>query len=121
MRYIKFPVVILLCALVIGAQSQSRTERRERARAKVIAQIENAWRQSGTEESLRLIVIVAGDAREGRRVFPRGVRHLPETLTPRVIYCCDPECTRSVQYVGKARRDGFTFAVFRRWGGDWRE
>ena len=116
--FLLFAVLFAAISLVVA---QNQVERRERARSEVIKQIEVAWRSSGTNEPLRLLVIVIGNAQEESRLFPRGVRHLPETLTPRVIYCCDPECTRSAQYIGKARRDGITFAVFRRWGGDWRD
>lgn len=107
--------VLLIFGLLTGSASAQGDQRvaRESARRAVIEQIEKAWTTSGTKESLRLIVIVVGDPHEGRRVFPKGVKHLPQALTPRVIYCCQPECTRAVQYLGLARRDGFTFAAFR--------
>ena len=106
--------LLLLISVTASVITQGeRRVSRERARRAVIEQIERAWAASGADEPLRLIVIVIGDPKEGRRVFPKGVHHLPETLTPRVIYCCQPECTRAVQYIGKARLGGFTFAVFR--------
>ena len=91
---------------------------REDARKQVIEDSQNAWKLSGTTEELNLIVL---DADEKKRVykngllkiFPEGVKHLPKELQPRGIYTTTKNGLRKVQYIGKAERFGFIFALFR--------
>ncbi|MDQ3748158.1 MAG: hypothetical protein M3367_03950 [Acidobacteriota bacterium] len=92
---------------------------RENARAQVIGDVEKAWKLSGTTEELNLIVL---DADEKKRVFkseilktfPEGVKHLPNELKSREIYPTVKNGMRKVQYIGKAERFDFNFALFRR-------
>jgi hypothetical protein len=116
-------VTISITVAVIAQQSKSSTMPRERdravARQTLATRIAAKWKESGTSEQLNLIVLDADErgrvyADEMRRVFPKGVAHLPETLTPRVIYCVDPECSRAVQHLGRAEQDGFKFVLMRR-------
>lgn len=91
---------------------------REDARRAVIADVENAWKLSGTTEELNLIVLDADEKRrvyksEILKVFPEGIRHLPGELQPRGIYLMTKNGTRKVQYIGKAVRFGFNFVLFR--------
>jgi len=91
---------------------------REDARPQVIEDVENAWKLSGTNEKLNLIVLDADEKRrvyksEILKVFPEGVKHLPDELQPREIYPTTKNGTRKVQYIGKAVRFGFNFVLFR--------
>ncbi len=90
---------------------------RENARAQVIEDVQNAWKLSGTTEELNLIVLDADDKRrvyksELRKIFPEGVKHLPDELKSREIYSTTKDGTRKVQYLGKAERYGFNFVLF---------
>ncbi len=48
------------------------------------------------------------------KIFPEGVKHLPDKLKGRGIYSTVKNGTRKVQYIGKAARLGFNFVIFRR-------
>ena len=92
---------------------------RKNARAQIIEDVEKAWKLSGTSESLGLIVLDADEKRrvfksELLKVFPEGVKHLPDELQSREIYPTVKNGARKVQYIGKAERFGFNFIVFRR-------
>ncbi len=91
---------------------------REDARMQLIKNVENAWNLSGTTEELNLIVLDADEKRrvyksEILKIFPEGVKHLPDKLQPREIYPTTKNGTRKVQYIGKAVRFGFNFVLFR--------
>lgn len=91
---------------------------REDARAKVIEDVHAAWKLSGTTEELNLIVLDADGKKrvfknELLKIFPEGVKHLPDELKPRGIYPTVKNGTQKVQYIGKAERFGFNFALFR--------
>lgn len=91
---------------------------RKNARAQIIEDVEKAWKLSGTSESLGLIVLDADEKRrvfksELLKIFPEGVKHLPDELQPREIYPTAKNGTRKVQYIGKAERFGFNFVLFR--------
>lgn len=91
---------------------------REDARARVIEDVQAAWKLSGTTEQLNLIVLDADEKKrvfksELLKIFPEGVKHLPDELKPREIYPTTKNGTRKVQYIGKAERFGFNFIVFR--------
>jgi len=91
---------------------------REDARMQLIKDVENAWNLSGTTEELNLIVLDADEKRrvyksEILKIFPKGVKHLPDELQPREIYPTTKNGTRKVQYIGKAVRFGFNFVLFR--------
>jgi len=67
---------------------------------------------------LSLIVLDADEKRrvfksELLKIFPEGVKHLPDELQPREIYPTAKNGTRKVQYIGKAERFGFNFVLFR--------
>ncbi|MFN2393095.1 MAG: hypothetical protein ABR566_14160 [Pyrinomonadaceae bacterium] len=47
------------------------------------------------------------------KVFPEGVKHLPDELQPRGIYSTTRNGLKKVQYIGKAERFGFNFVLFR--------
>ena len=91
---------------------------REDARMQLIKNVENAWNLSGTTEELNLIVLDTDEKRrvyksEILKIFPEGVKHLPDELQPREIYTTTKNGTRKVQYIGKAVRFGFNFVLFR--------
>ncbi len=91
---------------------------REDARRKVIEDVTQAWKLSGTTEELNLIVLNADEKRrvyksEILKVFPEGVKHLPDELQSREIYPTTKNGRRKVQYIGKAVRFGFNFVLFR--------
>ena len=91
---------------------------RENARAQVIEDVKAAWKLSGTQEELNLIVLDADEKKrvfktELLKIFPEGVKHLPDELQPREIYLTTRNGTRKVQYIGKAERFGFNFILFR--------
>ena len=91
---------------------------RDNARAAVIEDVERAWKLSGTTEELNLIVLDADERKrvyksELRRIFPEGVKHLPDELKSREIYPTVKNGTQKVQYIGKAERFGFNFVLFR--------
>ncbi|MBA4185426.1 MAG: hypothetical protein H0X49_15650 [Acidobacteria bacterium] len=48
------------------------------------------------------------------KIFPEGVKHLPDELKSRGTYPTIKNGTQEVQYIGKAERFGFNFALFRR-------
>lgn len=92
---------------------------REDAKKKVIEDVENAWKLSGTSEELNLIVLDTDDKRrvyksEILKVFPEGVKHLPKELSPREIYPTTKNGAEKIQYIGKAERFGFDFILFRK-------
>ena len=91
---------------------------RENARMQVIEDVKAAWKLSGTTEELNLIVLDADEKKrvfksELLKIFSEGVKHLPDELQPREIYSTTRNGTRKVQYIGKAERFGFNFALFR--------
>ncbi len=91
---------------------------RENAREQVIEDVQNAWKLSGTTEELNLIVLNADDRKrvfksELLKIFPKGVKHLPDELRPREIYPTVKNGNQKVQYIGKATRLGFNFILFR--------
>lgn len=91
---------------------------REDARAALINDVEKAWKFSGTSEVLNLIVLNADEKKrvyksEILKVFPEGLKHLPDELKSREIYPTTKSGTRKVQYIGKAERFGFNFILFR--------
>jgi len=91
---------------------------RENARAQVIEDVQNAWKLSGTTEELNLIVLDADEKRrvyksEILKVFPEGVKHLPDELKSREIYSTTKNGMQKVQYIGKAEKFGFNFVLFR--------
>ncbi len=73
---------------------------------------------SGTKEELCLIVLDADEKKrvfksEILKIFPEGAKHLPDELQPRGIYPIVKNGTQKVQYIGKAEKLGFNFALFR--------
>lgn len=91
---------------------------KEEARESVIKQVTEAWKLSGTTEKLNLIILDADEKKrifksEMLKIFPEGVKHLPDELKPREIYPTIKNGTRKVQYIGKAERFGFSFVIFR--------
>jgi len=48
------------------------------------------------------------------KIFPEGVKHLPDELKPREIYLTAKNGLQKVQYIGKAAKFGFNFVLFRR-------
>lgn len=92
---------------------------REDARARVVEDVEKAWKLSGTTEKLNLIVLDADEKKrvykgELLKIFPEGVKHLPDELAPREIYrTTTKNGNQKVQYIGKAERFGFNFILFR--------
>lgn len=92
---------------------------RENARAQVIEDVKAAWKLSGTTEELNLIVLDADEKKrvfksELLKIFPEGVKHLPDELQPREIYPTLKDGMQKAQYIGKAERFGFNFVLFRR-------
>ncbi len=117
-RLIIFLALFPLIVNTHQAQNSTTREARDLARAAVIEQVTKAWEMSDSKEELRLVVLNCDDLgrvfkSEMRRVFPDGVEHLPGELLPRAIYSTTRADVRRVQYIGKARRAGFTFALFR--------
>jgi len=47
------------------------------------------------------------------KIFPAGVKHLLDELTPREIYPTVKNSGEKVQYIGFAERFGFYFVLFR--------
>ncbi len=91
---------------------------REKARAQIIEDVERVWKLSGTTEELNLIVLDADEKRrvyksELLKIFPEGVKHLPDELKSRGIYLTTKNGNQKVQYIGKAERFGFNFVLFR--------
>jgi len=91
---------------------------KEEARELVIKQVTEAWKLSGTYEKLNLIVLDADEKKrvfksELLKIFPEGVKHLPDELKPREIYLTTRNSSAKVQYIGKAERFGFNFILFR--------
>lgn len=91
---------------------------REDARAGVIEEVQTAWKLSGTTEEFNLIVLDADEKKrvfesELLKIFPEGVKHLPDELQPREIYSTTKNGALKVQYIGKATRFGFNFVLFR--------
>ncbi len=110
---------ILRKKLIVLVEPQPIVEMtRSIARAQIIEDVEKAWKLSGTTEELYLIVLDADAQKrvfksELRRIFPEGVKHLPDELKSREIYPTVKNGTRRVQYIGKAERFGFNFVLFR--------
>jgi len=50
------------------------------------------------------------------KIFPEGVKHLLDELKPHDIYPTVKNGMQKVQYIGKAKRFGFNFVLFRRIG-----
>lgn len=106
--------------LLVLVKPQPITElTREDARMQIIADVENAWKLSGTKDELNLIVLDADDKKriyknELLKIFPEGAKHLPDELQPREIYSTTKNGTQKVQYIGKAERFGFNFVLFRK-------
>jgi hypothetical protein len=91
---------------------------RDDARTAIIEDVENAWKLSGTTEELNLIILDADEKKrvyksEIQKVFPKGLKHLPDELQPRGIYLTTRNGTRKVQFIGKAAKFGFNFTLFR--------
>lgn len=91
---------------------------RDNARAQIVEDVEKAWKLSGTKEGLNLIILDADEKKrvfksELLKIFPEGVKHLPDELKPREIYPTTKNGTQKVQYVGKAEKFGFNFVLFR--------
>jgi hypothetical protein len=91
---------------------------RDDARSALIEDVEKAWKLSGTTEDLNLIVLNADEKKrvfksELMKIFPEGVKHLPDELQPREIYPTTRASGEKVQYIGKAERFGFHFVLFR--------
>jgi nucleotide-binding universal stress UspA family protein len=91
---------------------------RENARAQVIEDVLSAWKLSGTSEELNLIVLDADEKKrvfksEVLKIFPEGVKHLPDELKSREIYPTVKNGNQKVQYLGKASKLGFYFVIFR--------
>lgn len=91
---------------------------RENVRVQIIEDVEKAWKLSGTTEELNLIVLDADEKRrvyksELLKIFPEGVKHLPDELKSRGIYLTTKNGNQKVQYIGKAERFGFNFVLFR--------
>ena len=91
---------------------------RENARARVIEDVKAAWKLSGTTEKLNLIVLDADEKKrvfksELLKIFPDGVKHLPDELKSREIYLTVKNSSEKVQYIGKAAKFGFNFVLFR--------
>ncbi len=91
---------------------------RENARAQIIEDVEKAWKLSGTTEELNLIVLDADEKRrvyksELLKIFPEGVKHLPDELKSREIYPTTKNGMRKVQYIGKINKFRFNFVLFR--------
>jgi hypothetical protein len=47
------------------------------------------------------------------KIFPEGVKHLPDELQSREIYPTTKNGRRKVQYIGKAERFDSNFVLFR--------
>jgi hypothetical protein len=91
----------------------------EKARESVIKQVTEAWKISGTSEELNLIILDADEKKrvfksEILKIFPEGVKHLPDELQPREIYPTVKNSSEKVQYIGKAEKFDFNFVLFRR-------
>lgn len=91
---------------------------RENARTAVIEDVQAAWKLSGTSEELNLIVLDADEKKrvfksEILKIFPEGVKHLPDELKSREIYPTTKSGNQKVQYIGKVERFGFNFVLFR--------
>ena len=90
---------------------------REDAKRKVIEDVAQAWKLSETTEELNLIVLNADEKRrvyksEILKIFPEGVKHLPDELKPREINLTTKNGARKVQYIGKVEKFGFNFVLF---------
>jgi hypothetical protein len=77
-----------------------------------------AWKLSGTSEELNLIVLDADEKKRVfksglLRVFSEGAAHLPKELNARELYPSVKNGARKIQYVAKASKFGFNFALFR--------
>ncbi|MCA1623367.1 MAG: TolC family protein [Acidobacteria bacterium] len=91
---------------------------KEEARESVIKQVTEAWKLSGTTEELNLIVLDADEKKrvfksELLKIFPEGVKHLPDELQPRGVYSTTRNGLKKVQCIGMAERFGFNFVLFR--------
>ncbi len=47
------------------------------------------------------------------KIFPAGVKHLLDELTPREIYWTVKNSGEKVQYIGKTEKVDFNFVLFR--------
>jgi hypothetical protein len=105
-------VLLIASALATGAQGTG-AQRRERASGEVVEAVLRAWRRDRPGEPIAVSVIEL-KTRDVQRVFPRGLRHLPETLEKFGIYPAtrEPDAPRW-QYLGARTIDGFPLAVFR--------
>jgi hypothetical protein len=106
-------IIAIMFVLALTAFGQSRESERELTRAKVKAQIENAW-SSASEEPLMLVLLEL-HSNEYKLLFTRGLGHLPAELQPREYYPVTNEMwAQQIQYLGIRQLKGFRFAVFRR-------
>jgi hypothetical protein len=106
-------IIAITFVLALTAFGQSIEGERETARAKVRAQIENAWSSASTEPLM--LVLIELKSSEYKFLFPRGLGHLPAELQPRESYPVTNEMSaQQVQYLGIRQLKGFRFAVFRR-------
>ncbi len=78
-----FLAVLLMAAFAVA--QDSTTDRRERARREVVKAVLQAWRRDRPDEPIAVSVVEL-KTRDGRRVFPHGLRHLPEKLEKFGIY-----------------------------------
>lgn len=120
----KLGAFMLVAVMTVSAVSfplnrlESKDVKREETRRVLIADVEAAWIRSQTSEPLRLLVVDCDEKRRAFKaslanIFPRGVDHLPAELEPRQFYPREPLSAEQVQYIGRAEREGFHFALFR--------
>lgn len=115
----EYEIETLRKKLIVLVEPQPFVElTREDARTQLIKDVENAWKISGRDEELNLIVLDADEKKrvyksEIQKVFPEGIKHLPKELQPRGIYLTTKNGAKKVQYVGKAERFGFNFIMLR--------
>ena len=82
------------------------------ARTEVLEDVQKAW--SKADAKIPYFEVVELKSKEYRRIFPKGLAHLPETLLPRAIYPATTEPdARRWQYLGTRALNGFHFAIFK--------
>jgi hypothetical protein len=82
------------------------------ARVEVLSDVERAWAAASAESTYFEVLELKSS--EYRRIFPRGLGHLPAQLSPREIYpATTEEDARRWQYLGTRTWRGFKFAIFR--------
>lgn len=120
--------LLLLLLLHLGARAQSAPEQTAQgpnaharetspvklaaARLLVTEDVQRAWAKA--DPQVPYFEVVELKSKEYRRIFPRGMEHLPATLLPREIYPATPDAdARRWQYLGTREARGFRFAIFR--------